>query len=96
MNEVVTIEELGLGRNKIEHVEAIFESLINEDIVIHGKHKISSDSILDSMSPEFKRRLVCLVVDSHNPVSSKSREAIENKIREVSEEIINSLEGSPF
>ena len=96
MNEEITVEELGLARNKIEHIEAIFESLINENIIIHGEYKISSDSILDKMNPEFKRRLMCLVVDSHNPVSSKVRNSIEDKLREVSEEIVNSLEDSPF
>jgi hypothetical protein len=96
MNEVVTIEALALGRNKEDLIDAVLVSLINEDIIIHSKTETSSDSILDSMPKEFKRRLVCLAVDSHNPLSRATVSILEDKLREVSESIVNGEEDKPF
>ena len=91
MNGIYTVEELGLGRDKESHIDAVAECLIAEDIVIYGDKEISSDMILETMSSEFKRRLVHLAIDSQNPISRKVRNQIEEAIFEAAHEVVNSV-----
>lgn len=92
MNEQYTIEELGLGRSKSEHIEAVYDCIIAEDIVCYKDDVISSDIILDSLGEQFKRRLMHLVMDSQSPVSSDARNEISDKIMQVSNEIVNNID----
>ena len=95
MNEEHTIEALGLCLDKQDHIDSVVYHIMAEDVVIYGDNKISSDIVLDSLKPLFKRRLVHLIMDSQNPVSSKVRDAIEEKAIEMVTEIVNGLE-KPF
>ena len=95
MNGIYTIEELGLGRTKDEHIQAVYNSLIDEDIVLCGATQISSDMILDNLSREFKRLLVSQVLDSQNPASSNVRSVIDEKLLTAATDAVNGVE-QPF
>ena len=91
MKGIYTVEELGLGRTKEEHINAVVDSLISEDIVIFGSDKICSARILDSCSREFSRGLVNQILDSQNPVSSKFQEALKSEIIATATQIVSDI-----
>ena len=91
MKGIYTIEELGLGRTKEEHVQAVYQCLVDEDIVICGATKISSDIILDNCSREFKRGLLNQVLDSQNPVSNKFQQALKDKINRIATNMVSDI-----
>ena len=92
MKGIYTIEELGFGRNKDEHIQAVYRCLVDEDIVICGSKELSSDMILDDCSREFRRGLINQVLDSQNPVSGNVRSVIDDKLLAAAINKVNGIE----
>ena len=95
MKGICTIEELGFGRNKDEHIQAVYRCLVDEDIVICGSKELSSDMILDDCTREFKRGLLNQILDSQNPVSEKERGAVVGRLLAAATNEVNGIE-QPF
>ena len=91
MNEQYTIEELGLARSKEEHIVAVMDCILSEDVVLHKGGSTGAEDVIDNMGAEFKRKLVHLVMDSQNPMPSKVREVICEAVRAEAEIIVNNI-----
>ena len=92
MNEQYTIEELGLARSKEEHIVAVMDCILSEDVVLHKGGSTGAEDVIDNMGAEFKRRLVHLAMDSQNPTPSKLRQSLCEAVRTQATMIVNDID----
>lgn len=95
MNEIYTVEELALCRDKESLVAECVERIEGRDIVISSKSNSSLDLIIDELGAEFKREIASYVLNSFESGLAKAREKLLECVNSDAKRIASEVE-RPF
>lgn len=95
MNEIYTVEELVLGRDKESLLTECVERIEGCDIVISSKSNSSLDLIIDCLGADFKREIASYILNSFEPSHSKAKERLIKCVNNDAKCIVSEVE-RPF
>lgn len=91
MNEQYTIEELGLGRSKEDHISEVADRVMAGDLIISDGVSTCLETILIDLGGDFTRNLMSTALDSQNPMPAKIRGAIVGKVLTYATNTVNDI-----
>lgn len=95
MNEIYTVEELAMCRDKEYLLAECVERIEGRDIVISSKSNSSLDLIVDELGADFKREIASHILNSFEPSHSKAKERLIKCVNNDAKRIASEIE-RPF
>lgn len=95
MNEIYTVEELALCRDKESLLAECVERIEGRDIVISSKSNSSLDFIVDELGADFKREIASHILNSFEPGHAKAKEKLLECVNDDANRIAGEIE-KPF